>query len=397
MHRDTRTAPADTIPLALQIVLGAFVFCSTFSIAASQTALGLSILLWIFFLIRKEAPAPRRTMLDAPLALFIAACLVAALFSSKRIESLVSLKNLLLMSAIPTVAFLAASARLRSRLFAALLFSGAGSAVYGIAIYLMGKGEGALGRSPGSFSNAMTFGGILLILCSLFLAIALSPGLSGKLRIAVGFGAFAAFAALFFSFTRSSWVGTLVSVVVILAAVRRKLLVPFAAAVVIVVILLPAPYRERVESIWNPRFRTNVQRLELVRGGLSIFREHPVVGVGTMDLGEMYRKHMPPGAVHVHGHMHNDFLQLAVQTGVVGLAAFCALLASFFLLIARNLKLDLGPSDRAWVVSALGALAGFIVNGLFEWNFGDAEVVTLLYIVIAANLAIRLDHLRVRC
>jgi O-antigen ligase len=178
---------------------------------------------------------------------------------------------------------------------------------------------------------------------------------------------------------------------------RRKLLAPLAAAFVIFVVLLPAPYRERVESIWNPRFRTNVQRLELVRGGLSIFREHPVVGVGTMDLGETYRKHMPPGAVHVHGHMHNDFIQIAVQTGVVGLAAFCALLVSFALLIARNLRLDLGPSDRAWVVGALGALAGFIVNGLFEWNFGDAEVVTLLYIVIGANLAIRLERLRVRC
>ena len=397
MHRDARTAPADTVPLALGIVLGAFVFCSTFSIAASQTALGLSILLWIFFLIRKEAPAPRRTMLDASLALFVAACLVAALFSSKRSESLVGLKNLLLMSAVPTVAFLAASARLRSRLFAALLFSGAGSAVYGIAIYVLGKGEGALGRSPGSFSNAMTFGGILLIVCSLFLAIALSPGLGRKLRIAVSIGAVSAFAALFFSFTRSSWVGTLVSVIVICAVLRRKLLAPLAAAFVIFVVLLPAPYRERVESIWNPRFRTNVQRLELVRGGLSIFREHPVVGVGTMDLGETYRKHMPPGAVHVHGHMHNDFLQIAVQTGVVGLAAFCALLVSFALLIARNLRLDLGPSDRAWVVGALGALAGFVVNGLFEWNFGDAEVVTLLYIVIGANLAIRLERLRVRC
>jgi hypothetical protein len=28
------------------------------------------------------------------------------------------------------------------------------------------------------------------------------------------------------------------------------------------------------------------------------------------------------------------------------------------------------------------------VNGLFEWNFGDAEVLTLLYIVLGANLAL---------
>jgi O-antigen ligase len=396
MRGDTCTPPSDAVPIALLIVLGAFIACAPFSIAASQTALGLSILLWIFFLIRRKAPAPRRTMLDAPLALFIGSCVVAALSSSKRLESFAGLKNLLLMSTIPTVGFLAASARSRGRFLAALLVSGGGSAVYGIVIYALGKGEGALGRSPGTFSNAMTFGGVLLIVCSLFCAAAMIPGIGRKLRAAVIAGAFAALAALFFSFTRSSWVGMLVSLVVILAVLRRKLLVPFLASVVVFVFLLPAPYRERVESIWNPAFRTNVQRLELVRGGLSIFREHPVTGVGTMDLGETYRTHMPPGAVHVHGHMHNDFLQIAVQTGAVGLVAFCALLVSFFVLIGRNLKLDLGPGDRAWVVGALGALAGFIVNGLFEWNFGDAEVVTLLYIVIAANLAIRLEHLRVR-
>jgi hypothetical protein len=55
--------------------------------------------------------------------------------------------------------------------------------------------------------------------------------------------------------------------------------------------------------------------------------------------------------------------------------------------MARNLKLDLPPPERAWVVGSIGALAGFIVNGLFEWNFGDAEVVTLLYIVIGSNIA----------
>jgi putative inorganic carbon (HCO3(-)) transporter len=133
---------------------------------------------------------------------------------------------------------------------------------------------------------------------------------------------------------------------------------------------------------------TNVHRLQLLRGGIGIIKDHPVIGVGTMDLADVYRRYLPPGAVQVFGHMHNIFLQIAVQTGFVGLAAFCWLLFSFFRLMARNLKLDLPPPERAWVAGSIGALAGFIVNGLFEWNFGDAEVVTLLYIVLGAHLAL---------
>jgi len=397
MHRDTTHPPADTIPIVLQLIFGAAVFCSTFTIAGSQTAFGLTIVLWIFFRLRGRTPAPRRTMLDAPLALFVAASLAAALFSAKRLESLTHLKNLLLINVVYVSAYLAGDPKLRRRLFTLLLVSGAGSAIYGIVLYLLGRGHGTLGRTHGSFSTAMTYGGILLVLSSLFVAEAVGPRASLRLRIASGLAALATVAALFYSFTRSSWVGAFVSVVVILAFLRRRLLVPFVAALVIFVVLLPAPYRARVASIWDPSYRTNVQRLELLRGGAEIFKEHPVIGVGTMDLAEVYREHMPAGAVYVHGHMHNDFLQIAVEMGIVGLVAFVVLLVSFFWLMARNLRLDLAPGERAFVVGSIAALAGFIVNGFFEWNFGDAEVVTLIYVIIGANLALFLEHFRARC
>jgi putative inorganic carbon (HCO3(-)) transporter len=388
MSSDRRFAPAAPVPLALQIAVGVFLFGSTFSIALTQTALGVALLLWLGFAALRKAPPPRRTMLDLPLLVFIAVSFVAALLSDRRGESLANLKNYGLMVVIYLIASLVTTRRSALRYFGALLASGTGVAAYGIAIYLMGKGAGTLGRTAGPFSNAMTFGGILLALCSLFLAVAVGSGVSAWLRRAAAAGAAVCFVALFFSFTRSSWVGAVVSIVVILAFLRTRWLVPFAAALVLFVVLLPAPYRARVESIWNPRHMTNVHRLQLMKGGIAIIKDHPVIGVGTKDLAEEYRRYKPPDAVQVFGHMHNIFLQIAVQMGLVGLAAFCWLLVSFFRVAARNLTLDLPPPERAWVVGSIGALAGFVVNGLFDWNFGDAEVVTLIYVILGANIAV---------
>jgi putative inorganic carbon (hco3(-)) transporter len=388
MRSDPGSAPANPVPLALQLALGLFLFGSTFSIALTQTALGLTLILWLFFALRGKAPAPRRTMLDVPLLLFVAVSFAAALLSDQRAESFRHLKNFALMPVIYLVGSLLATRRAALAQFVVLLVSGAGVAAYGIAIFLLGKGAGTLGRTPGPFANAMTFGGILLVLCSLYLAIALGAGVARRLRLAALGAAIAAFTALFFSFTRSSWVGAVVSVAVILAFLRRRWLAPFAAALVLFVILLPAPYRARVESIWNPKHMTNVHRLQLLRGSIGIIKDHPIIGVGTMDLADVYRRYKPPDAIQIFGHMHNIFLQIAVQTGFVGLAVFCWMLFSFFRLMARNLRLDLPPPERAWVVGSLGVLAGFIVNGLFDWNFGDAEVVTLLYVVLGANLAV---------
>ncbi len=388
MCGEPRSGTAAAVPLALHVSLGVFVFASTFSIALTQTALGAALILWLVFAARGRAPGPRRTMLDAPFLVFVAVSLAAALLSDQRVESLMHLKNYALIAVVYLVAALLATRRAALGQFLALLVSGAGVSAYGIAIYLLGKGTGTLGRTPGPFSNAMTFGGMLLILSSLYVAVAAGKGSPRRLRLASAAAAAVSLAALFFSFTRSSWLGAVASTVVILAILRRKWLVPFVAALTLFVILLPAPYRDRVESIWNLKHMTNVHRLQLLEGGVRIVKEHPVIGVGTKDLADEYRAHMPPGAVQVFGHMHNIFLQIAVQMGFIGLAAFCWLLVSFFRLIAGNLKLDLPPPERAWAAGSLGALAGFVVNGLFEWNFGDAEVLTLLYIVLGANLAL---------
>ncbi|MCK4236158.1 MAG: O-antigen ligase family protein [Candidatus Krumholzibacteria bacterium] len=374
--------------------IGSFLFFSTFSIAGTQTALTLSILLWIVLAAVGKAPRPRRTTLDFPIILFVGVCLVAVLFSKQRWASFVNLKNILLVSIVYLLGFLVRNRKTGHRLFAVLLFSGAVSSLYGIAIFLLGKGEGTLGRTPGTFSTAMTFGGVLLMICSLFFSVGIGNGLSSKVRVAVLGAALASAGALFFSFTRSSWLGMIASCIVILAILRRKWLLPFVGALLLFTFLLPVPMRERVTSIWDARYRTNVQRLEMLWGGWRIFKDHPVIGVGTMDLGEIYRRYKPPEAVYVHGHMHNNFFHVAVTTGAIGLGAFCFLLFSFYRLMAGNLRLDLPPPEKAWVVGSIGALTGFIVNGLFEWNFGDAEVVTLLYLIVGSNLAIAVNRRR---
>lgn len=383
-------------PPALAWLLGAFVVCSTFTIAGTQTALGLIALVWIVLLALGRAPRPRRTSLDIPIALFIVVSLVAAIASKERLASLQHLKNLPLFAVVYVVGVLATGERLGRRLYAALVFAGAGSAAYGIALYYLGLGDGVLGRTHGSFSTPMTFGSILLVLCSLTFAVFAGRGIARWFRVALGIAAAVTFAALLVSFTRSSWIGTLVSIAIILAYLCRKLIVPFAAALVALFLLLPPVYRERVQTMWSPTFGTNVQRLEMLSASWRMFKDHPILGVGTMDLGELYRQYKPPTAVFIHGHMHNNFVQIAVQMGLVGLGAFILLLVGFYRLLARNLVLGLPPPERAFVVGSIGALTGFLVNGLFDWNFGDAEAVTMLFVVIGGNLALSSQGTRSR-
>ena len=376
----------------LGFFLAAALFFSTFSIAGTQTALAVTFALWIVCALSRRVPRPGRTMLDIPFACFVGASILAAVFSERRLESFEGMRNLLLIVIVYLLGYIVTDRRTGRRLAAVLLLSAAGSAVYGIVIYFIGEGDGGLGRTPGSFSTAMTYGGVLLALASPAFALAIGRDAGRRRRLVASSVFVLAAAALLLSLTRSAWVGMAVSAVVSVALLRRKLVLPLLAGMVLLVFLLPAPLRHRVTTIWDLSYRTNVHRLELMRGGSRIFLDHPVVGVGTRDLAGLYDRYKPPGAVTVFGHMHNIFLQVAVTTGVLGLAAFCFMFVMFFRLLAAVLRLDLPPPERAWAAGSAGAVAGFVASGLFEWNFGDAEVVTLLYIIIGMNLALFRIH-----
>jgi O-antigen ligase len=321
------------------------------------------------------------------LAAFTLVSILSALLCDDPPAALKNLRNYALFVTVFMMASLASDQAVLRRIRFVLLAAGAGSAAYGVAIYLLGMGRGSLGRTPGPFSNSMTFGGIMMLLLSLFAAMSIGRSIPRRLRIPSVAAAALCSAALLLTQTRSSWLAMVVSSVMIVAVLRRRWIPVLLAVFLACTFLMPRRYTERVRTIWDPNFRTNVQRINMIRGGLSIYWENPVFGAGPLDLGEIYRDHMPPGAVHVHGHMHNIFLQVAVTLGSVGLAAFLWLLASMLRIIVRACRAGLPPPEYAFSAGSLGAAAGFLVNGLFDWNFGDAEVLTMLLIIIGMNAA----------
>jgi O-antigen ligase len=85
------------------------------------------------------------------------------------------------------------------------------------------------------------------------------------------------------------------------------------------------------------------------------------------------------------GHLHNNLVQIAAERGVLGLAAWLAIWIAFFVQAGRiYARLPATrDDDRALVAGSLAAVGGFLVAGLFEYNFGDSEVIGLLWVVMA--------------
>jgi tetratricopeptide (TPR) repeat protein len=101
------------------------------------------------------------------------------------------------------------------------------------------------------------------------------------------------------------------------------------AAVVAVVGLLVSPLaRNAAQRFWNDDVRPMIWL-----GSARAFSEAPVVGHGPGSFVRVYPAHRPPEyfdrpkSALVTDHAHNEFLEIAVEGGALGVVAFLALLA----------------------------------------------------------------------
>ncbi|MBI1724207.1 MAG: O-antigen ligase family protein [Candidatus Tectomicrobia bacterium] len=241
-------------------------------------------------------------------------------------------------------------------------------------------------RMSGFFSIYMTLGGYLVAVGAVALAYLFVAGGDGRRRW-IYLAAALMGGALVGTFSRNAWIGLAVSVLIIgLAERSRKVLAAAAAAAAVAWIIFPQPVRDRFFSLADPKDATRVERFLMWRSGLRIALDHPLLGVGPGQIKKEFPAYADPRAGKRRtGHLHNNFLHLAAERGFPALAAWLWAWAGYFWLMARRLKelgsVPFGPRFRA--VGGLAAAAGFFAAGLFEYNFGDSEVLMIALFAMA--------------
>ena len=88
--------------------------------------------------------------------------------------------------------------------------------------------------------------------------------------------------------------------------------------------------------------------------------------------------------------IHNVFLQVAFNFGVVGLAAFIWMYVAVYVWCAHWIRRAAGREDLGFecglLWGAAAGLAGTLVAGVFENNYFDAEVGNMIGIAIGLAL-----------
>ncbi len=204
--------------------------------------------------------------------------------------------------------------------------------------------------------------------------------------------------ALLISRTRSAWLGLAAGAltVAVLRAPRAAIVVPLGMAAVLA--LRPAPVIERL-TVSDDSSR---DRYYMWQAGLDMIADKPVFGQGPGMIKYTYPQYRWPQAPNPYAHhLHNNFMQIAAERGLPCLVwwlwLMIAALGGAWREMRRVALPGSLPSPSRWVAAAaLAVLVAMLTAGLFEYNFGDSEVLMFTLLVIALPYALRRERARLR-
>lgn len=110
----------------------------------------------------------------------------------------------------------------------------------------------------------------------------------------------------------------------------------------------------------------------MLLGGLEMFKDHPLIGVGIGQFPIVYKDYLLPGA-KVYTHIHCFYLHLLVELGLIGFSVFLLLV---YKVLKTGINMNASSSDgKSWFYyGVLGALVGIGVCNLFDWTFLNLQV-----------------------
>jgi putative inorganic carbon (HCO3(-)) transporter len=359
------------------------------SIAASQILLAIAIIGFIWMMKRHKGPFPPGPSIIFPLLVYMGWTLIAILASSNIHVGLLSIKKFYLLLLVPIVPLIVRGQGRLTWIHRSIFAVAIISALGGLAQF-----TNLQHRISGFMSLSMTYSGLLMLALMLLAAYAFyssRSSLKWTIPLAVSI-----VLALIFSQTRSALIGAIVGIVVLVLMRKPRAIVIFLAAILVLFLFSPSPIKQRFRSGMDPADATTRGRIELYWTSLRMIADNPWLGVGPKNVGIEALKYRGKNDFPdwLYQHMHNNLRQIAAEIGIPGLLIWLWFMFRLIWDALRCYRYACGnsfPEEKelrreAKIASsaAIAAWVALIIAGIFEYNFGDSEVLTLFLFIVSA-------------
>lgn len=256
-------------------------------------------------------------------------------------------------------------------------------------------------RAQGHFYHYIPYAGQLLVISLLAWGLWLtSSKVKSPSSLFYGVIFFAVVLALWATVTRAYLISLIVSCFVVISLATTRKVRRASAIVCLLVIALATLWIEKERRMgWIAMNDPGTQfRLLMWKDAPRLIRTHPVFGIGLDSIFvkgqewhlEAYKRYP------LVSHFHSTYIQIAVDTGLPGLAIWLWLTGAYLLLLIRLIRKtrSAGYFEYGMVLGAFGAALAFMLSSFIHYVLGDGEVMGVMWFLM--GLTIALDHLMSR-
>ncbi|MFI3174704.1 MAG: O-antigen ligase family protein [Bacillota bacterium] len=195
---------------------------------------------------------------------------------------------------------------------------------------------------------------------------------------------------LVFTFSRGAWIGFAAAVSIYVFFKDKKLFIPVILLGVLAICVVPG-ISSRIAYMVSPAYiESSLRAGRLIRWitGLQILSEHPVLGVGLGHFGGAVAMNHEMayllGGVHEPTYyMDNNYLKIAVETGLFGLTAFVILMYQIFVSGLRTIRITKDKESREIVTGITAGLFGVMIHNFVE-NVFEVPMMTSVFFMLVA-------------
>lgn len=398
------------------VLLCLSLFCLSFSVAGLESFLWPAIVLWFLkraFGYRTTGPwgLLPRTKINNMLFFFLLANVAATIASSHVGLSLRALfgKDLrYLILYFMLVETIITQERLRIILMVLL-----SSAIFISAdtVYQLCKGVDFIRGFPlgtritGPFNNANDFAGWLTPVILFLFGLLYSAYLNRYTKAFFALVSVVLMMCLVLTYSRGAWLGLVVGLLLGTYYVVRRLTPKIKLILLALVLLCASGYLanfhpinvmidrmghfkakyglsigQRIISVTDFSFYSTVVRMRLWKQAFHIIQQHPFWGCG---LNNYFRTVMSYKDFDL-SYPHNSYLQMAAETGIIGLLFFLWLVWEYF----KNGLQYVNKHDNFLVLGLLCGILAFLIQSFFDTNLYALRLVVLFWFMLGLAMAV---------
>ena len=211
--------------------------------------------------------------------------------------------------------------------------------------------------------------------------------LSKKIRYLLSLLIIISVACLVLTHSRGAWVAVMLSLILAGVLKSKKLAVITVLAIILLFSFSTKSIKERTVSIVTGS-GSEMHRTVLWEEAIEIIKDFPIFGCGLNTysiVAPKYKISGGGGGIYPH----NSYLQMAAETGLLGLGAFLWIMIAIFKTSWVNLKKIDNKFYSALLIGLLAGLFAFLAHSFVDTHFYSLGLRYLMWFVIGLIVAVQ--------